>query len=69
MSPLFQIIGLFEALDRDDMERLAPATRERFAQLCRHWARIAERPEPQQEARTEPRSGVLADLQRRQPHE
>lgn len=69
MSPVLHIIGLFEQLEREDLGRLAPATRERFAQLCQHWARIAERPEPQREARTEPRSGVLADLQRRQQHE
>jgi hypothetical protein len=59
-------IAVFEAL-RPDIEALPPAHRRRLAQLCRHWADLAEpRPpaaEPSSMTRT-PMAGVLLELSR-----
>jgi hypothetical protein len=55
------VTALLNTLTRSDVEAMTPAERRRFAELCRHWAGLAER------ARIDPRgSGVLADL--RQGH-
>jgi hypothetical protein len=49
------VAALLEALKAADFEVLAPAERERFADLCRHWANVP--------VRREPKSGALTDLQ------
>jgi hypothetical protein len=51
-----KIAALFETLTVADVAAMPPATRRRFAALCRHWAEQAEpRAEP-------PKSGGIADL-------
>jgi hypothetical protein len=48
---------------RITVDALAPAQRERFGELCRHWAEFAKlRPEA-------PKSGVLVDLRARRRDE
>jgi hypothetical protein len=37
-----RIIALFEALTASDLESARPTDLERFAALCRHWARLAD---------------------------
>lgn len=54
-----KIIGLFAAMEPEDLEPLAPATRHRFAQILRHWADLAEPPIERLPKRSRPRSGVL----------
>jgi hypothetical protein len=57
------ITALFEQLKREDVDAMPPAKRERFAQLCRHWADFASiRPKA-------PKSGVLVELQARRRDE
>lgn len=51
-----RIVAGFAALTTADVEALPPAERRRLADVCRHWAAIAE-PKP-----PAPRSGVLAQL-------
>jgi hypothetical protein len=51
------IVALLSALTEDDIARMSPVQRQRFAYLCRHWGIEAGRPPP-------PRSGVLTRLQR-----
>jgi hypothetical protein len=52
-----KVTALFDALTREEVQALPPAQRRRFADQCRHWAEIAERPQ-----RTVPSVGVLFDL-------
>jgi hypothetical protein len=49
------IIALFEGLTPDQVEKLPPATRDRFRALCAHWAGPAK---------TGAKAGVLACLDR-----
>ena len=51
-----KIAALFAALTPTDVRALPPAERRRLADLCRHWAGVADRPN------TEPANGVLAQL-------
>jgi hypothetical protein len=65
MSIAAKIAALFNALTREELDAMAPAERRRFADLCRHWADLAElgrRVEP-------PRSGVLEALRNSRGHE
>jgi hypothetical protein len=49
------------ALTRQEVDEMPPAQRERFAQLCEHWAKFARlRPDA-------PKSGVLVELRTRRP--
>lgn len=50
-------IAFLDNLTLEELDRLPPARRERFAALCHRWAQLAER---RQEKR--PKAGVLADL-------
>ncbi|HEY1244363.1 MAG TPA: hypothetical protein VGF29_05975 [Hyphomicrobiaceae bacterium] len=52
-----RIIALLGGLTQDQLQRLPPATRERFGALCRHWGNVAD-----QTGATEPKAGVLLDL-------
>jgi hypothetical protein len=58
-----KIAALFGALTRQEVDEMPPAQRERFAQLCEHWANFARlRPKA-------PKSGVLVELQARRRDE
>jgi hypothetical protein len=58
-----KITALFAALTREEVDAMPPAQRERFGELCQHWAEFAKlRPEA-------PKSGVLIDLQARRRDE
>jgi hypothetical protein len=37
-----KIAALFVALTREEVDAMPPAQRERFAQLCEHWANFAK---------------------------
>ena len=60
-------IAVFEAL-RPEIEDLTPAHRRRLAELCRHWADLAEPRPPVAErscsTRQPPMVGVLLELSR-----
>jgi hypothetical protein len=60
---LDKVTALLAGLDAAELDRLPPARRQRFAELCHHWAQLAER------RREEPKSGVLSDLRRGQRQE
>jgi hypothetical protein len=47
MSLARKIAALFAALTQDELNDMPPAERRRFADLCRHWHQIAEKPPPQ----------------------
>jgi hypothetical protein len=51
-------IAFLGNLKREEVEQLPPAHRQRFADLCRHWAAVAERRQEQAKA------GNLSDLKR-----
>ncbi|HEX5998952.1 MAG TPA: hypothetical protein VFZ16_06105 [Hyphomicrobiaceae bacterium] len=58
MSVIEKTVALLDALTISDLESLPPARRRRFADVCKHWADLAEpRPEP-------PKAGILSDLKR-----
>jgi hypothetical protein len=59
MPVVDKIAALFGALTRQEVDEMPPAARERFAQLCEHWANFARL------GPDGPKSGVLIDLQRR----
>jgi hypothetical protein len=59
ITTLDRIVGLFASLQPDALDELAPAQRERFGFICRHWAEVAEKP-PQ----ARPSAGVLSLLSR-----
>lgn len=72
MSLAAKIIGLFVAMEPHHLTMLAPNTRRRFAQLCRHWADIADPPLARTlptvtTAKAEPRSGVLYEIKNGAP--
>ena len=51
MAVADKIIALLDTLTRANLDSLSPVRRRQFADLCRHWADIAERPERAQQAR------------------
>lgn len=57
MSIAKKVAALLIAVRRQDIEELSPAERQRFADLCRHLAGLAE-----PKMSTHRRSGVLCDL-------
>lgn len=62
VSVLDKIAALLASLAPDDVNALSPVERRRFADLCRHWAAIAERPSVMP-----PKAGVLLDLRNGTP--
>jgi hypothetical protein len=61
MSVVEKTIALLGGLNPADLQRLPPAQRRRFADMCRHLADMAEpRTYP-----AVPKAGVLFDLQSR----
>lgn len=59
MSIAEKAYALLGALTPADIQALPPAKRQRFADLCRHLAEVAERP-----IATPAKVGILADLRR-----
>jgi hypothetical protein len=58
-----KIAALLTVLTRQEVDEMPPAQRERFAQLCEHWAHFARfRPNTA-------RSGVLIELRGRRREE
>jgi hypothetical protein len=58
MSVIEKTVALLDALTLNDVQALPPAQRRRFADICKHWARLAE-------SRVEsPKVGILSDLKR-----
>ncbi|HWE21738.1 MAG TPA: hypothetical protein VG758_31935 [Hyphomicrobiaceae bacterium] len=58
MSVIEKTVALLDALTPTDVQALPPAQRRRFADICKHWAQLAEpRAEP-------PKAGILSDLKR-----
>jgi hypothetical protein len=59
MSVIEKTVALLDALTPTDVQALPPAQRRRFADICKHWAQLAEpRAEPS------PKAGILSDLKR-----
>jgi hypothetical protein len=55
-----KIAALLNTLTLSDVESMPPAERRSFAELCRHWAQLAEHARSQC---VDPHaSGILADL-------
>jgi hypothetical protein len=64
MSVIEKTIALLGGLSPADVQALPPAQRRRFADMCKHWASLAERTgDPVR------RVGVLSDLQTRRRDE
>jgi hypothetical protein len=57
-------IAFLDNLTLEELDRLPPARRQKFSELCYHWHKLAERRLEQQ-----PKSGVLSDLRRGQRQE
>jgi hypothetical protein len=52
-----KIAALFAALTREEVDAMPPAQRERFGEMCRHWADFTRvRPA------NAPKAGVLVEL-------
>ena len=62
MAVADKIIALLDTLTPESVDALPPLRRRQFADLCRHWAKIAE--EPKALANGLPRSGVVDSLDR-----
>ena len=56
ITPIQKIEALLVAITRAEIDALPAAKRQRFAQLCRHLADLAEAKAPP------PKAGVLSDL-------
>lgn len=56
MSVIEKTVALLDVLTLSDVQALPPAKRRQFADICKHWADLAERRfEP-------PKAGILSDL-------
>jgi hypothetical protein len=49
-------IAFLDNLSGEELDKLPPARREKFAALCHHWAQLPERPPKPKE----PKAGVLS---------
>jgi hypothetical protein len=45
-----KVIAFLDSLDSAELDRLAPAHRQKFAALCHHWWQLAEHRQGQQKA-------------------
>jgi hypothetical protein len=61
MSVIEKTIALLGGLTPQDLQTLPPFERRRFADICRHWADVAER----RAHNSAPKSRVLSDLRTR----
>jgi hypothetical protein len=41
-----KITALLDTLNSEELDRLSPARRQRFSELCHHWHKLAERRRP-----------------------
>src|SRR5262249_3862707 len=57
MYAIEKTVALLDALTVTDVQALPPAQRRRFADMCKHWASLADRADA-------PKAGVLSDLKR-----
>ncbi|MBO0765367.1 MAG: hypothetical protein J2P50_12365 [Hyphomicrobiaceae bacterium] len=57
MSLIEKAVALLDVLTITDVEALPPARRRRFADMCKHWAALADHADA-------PKVGVLSDLKR-----
>jgi hypothetical protein len=64
MSVIEKTIALMGGLSPAEVQALPPAQRRRFADMCKHWANLAER-----SVDTVRKVGVLSDLQTRRRDE
>jgi hypothetical protein len=64
MSVIEKTIALLGGITPADVQALPPAQRRRFADICKHWANLAERPGDGVR-----KVGVLSDLQSRRRDE
>ena len=64
MSVIEKTIALLGGINPADVQALPPAQRRRFADICKHWATLAERPRDSVR-----KVGVLSDLQARRRDE
>ncbi len=48
-----KIIDLLDGLNGEELERLPPARRQKFAALCHHWWQLAEPPPKEPKASIE----------------
>ena len=72
MAVADKIVALLDTLTQASLDSLSPVRRRQFADLCRHWADIAERPEGVQQARDgapAPAQDVAAALAGRPPRD
>jgi hypothetical protein len=65
MSVIEKTIALLGGLTPADVQELPPVQRRRFADICRHWADLAER----RLYDATPKAGVLSDLRARRQDE
>jgi hypothetical protein len=68
MSVIEKTIALLGGLSPADVQALPPAQRRRFADMCKHWANLAER-HGDRHGDTGRKVGVLSDLQSRRRDE
>jgi hypothetical protein len=64
MSVIEKTIALLGGISPADVRALPPAQRRRFADICKHWANLADR-----QGESARKGGVLADLQTRRRDE
>ena len=64
MSVIEKTIALLGGINPADVQALPPVQRRRFADICKHWANLAERPGDSVRG-----VGVLYDLQSRRRDE
>jgi hypothetical protein len=62
-----KVIAFLDNLSSEDLDRLSPARRQKFSELCHHWHQLAERRRADRiveeaKAALEPKSGILSDL-------
>lgn len=61
MAVVDKIIALMDTLTVAGVNSLPPIRRQQFAQMCRHWAKIAD-PPTQAAPGTFPKAGIIAEL-------
>jgi hypothetical protein len=54
-----KVSAMLDGLSLQQLNELSPAERRRFAELCFHWSRLADRPRGE-----EAKAGVLSELRR-----
>jgi hypothetical protein len=54
-----KVSALLNGLTTVQLDELSPIERRKFAELCRHWFQLADRPR-----RAAPKTGILSQLQR-----